>query len=69
MENFSADPGDKEYKTEGFSQLLWAIGELYHDKEPAMHYAYPRGTLKVELHKKEPINTCTPFVKRLTTQK
>ncbi|KAK7603035.1 hypothetical protein V9T40_003034 [Parthenolecanium corni] len=65
----SSDPGDKEYKTEGFSQLLWAIGELYHDKEPAMHYAYSRGALKVELHKKEPINTCTPFVKTLTPPK
>lgn len=51
---------------EGFSQLIWATGKLFHDKEPAMHSAYPRGALRVELHKKEPINTCFPFVKQFS---
>lgn len=67
--NIIADPGDKEYKMEGSSQLIWAIGKLFHDKEPAMHTVYPRGPLKVELHRKEPINTCFPFVRRTMKMK
>ncbi|XP_065225069.1 protein Skeletor, isoforms B/C [Planococcus citri] len=59
----SPDIGDKEYKMEGSSQLIWAIGKLFHDKEPAIHSVYPRGPLNIELHKKESINTCFPFVK------
>ena len=63
---FAADSGDREYKMEGSSQMIWAMGELFHDKEPSMHRVFPRGATKLELNRKEPINTCIPFVKSTT---
>lgn len=60
---FSAESGDREFKEEGPSQLIWAMGRLDHKNEPAFHDFYPRGSLSVELGRKEPYNTCFSFTR------
>ncbi|XP_039278972.1 protein Skeletor, isoforms B/C [Nilaparvata lugens] len=59
----SSDAGDKEFKTEGVSQVIWALGRLDANNEPAFHDIYPRGSTPIELGRKEPYNTCYSFTK------
>ncbi|XP_054258338.1 protein Skeletor, isoforms B/C [Macrosteles quadrilineatus] len=59
----SSESGDREFKEEGPSQLIWAMGRLDHKSEPAFHDFYPRGSLSVELGRKEPYNTCFSFTR------
>lgn len=61
----TADGGDREFKVEGASQLIWALGRLDHNNEPAFHDIYPRGGISVELNPKEPINTCFAFTRTI----
>jgi hypothetical protein len=56
-----ADPGDKEYPTEGSSYVVWAIGRLNHNKEPMFHDIYPKGNVKLELNRKEKESNCFAF--------
>jgi hypothetical protein len=57
----TADPGDKEYSTDGSSYVVWAIGRLNHNKEPMFHDIYPKGNVKLELNRKEKENNCFAF--------
>nr|XP_018911611.1 PREDICTED: protein Skeletor, isoforms B/C [Bemisia tabaci] len=57
----SSDPGDKEYKTNGTSHMIWAIGRLDKKKEPFFHDVYPRGSTSIELVPKEPFYNCVQF--------
>lgn len=66
---FLADVGDKEFKTDGTSQLIWAMGRLDDNKEPAFHDVYPRGPNAVELGRKEPYNECYPFTRSIKEPK
>lgn len=57
----SADPGDKEYSTEVESQLVWAIGKLDSNKEPAFHSLYPRTGISVKFSVGQTYRECIPF--------
>jgi len=57
----TADPGDKEYPTEGSSYVVWAIGRLNHNKDPMFHDIYPKGNVKLELNRKERESNCFAF--------
>ena len=58
-----ADPGDKEYPTEGSSYVVWAIGRLSHNKEPMFHDIYPKGNIKLEFNRKETGSNCFEFTR------
>lgn len=53
------DPGDREYSTELDTQLIWAIGKLDSNKEPAFHSIYPRSGISVKLG--QTYRECLPF--------
>lgn len=55
----SADPGDKDFNSDGVTQLVWAIGKLDSNKEPAFHDLYPRSQVTVEWGK--PMHNCFSF--------
>nr|CAD7448555.1 unnamed protein product [Timema bartmani] len=59
----SADPGDQEYRTEGWSYVVWAVGRLNHNKEPMFHDIYPKWNLKLELNRKEHSSDCFAFTR------
>nr|CAD7266950.1 unnamed protein product [Timema shepardi] len=59
----SADPGDQEYRTEGWSYVVWAVGKLNHNKEPMFHDIYPKWNLKLELNRKEHSSDCFAFTR------
>ncbi|XP_077288132.1 cytochrome and DOMON domain-containing protein knickkopf [Arctopsyche grandis] len=63
----SSDAGDKEYVTEGNTYIVWAIGRLDSNKEPAFHDFYPKRDVILEFGVKEPINTCFDFTRSDTT--
>uniref|UniRef100_A0A1B6DSH2 DOMON domain-containing protein n=3 Tax=Clastoptera arizonana TaxID=38151 RepID=A0A1B6DSH2_9HEMI len=58
----SSDPGDKEFKVDGPSQLIWAFGRLDANNEPSFHDVYPRGSISIELGSKETFDNCFPFI-------
>ncbi|CAH0554460.1 unnamed protein product [Brassicogethes aeneus] len=59
----SPDHGDKEYPTDAPAYIVWAIGKLDQNKEPAFHDYYPKHDIKIEFMPKEPIKTCFSFTK------
>ncbi|XP_060529801.1 protein Skeletor, isoforms B/C isoform X1 [Cylas formicarius] len=59
----SPDNGDKEYPTEGSIYIVWAIGKLDENREPAFHDTYPKTNISIELNAKEPHRTCFPFTR------
>ncbi|KAG8230724.1 hypothetical protein J437_LFUL010825, partial [Ladona fulva] len=64
----TSDPGDKEIPSEGNVQLIWALGLLNEDKEPSFHDLYPRGSLSVNLGRKEAESNCFAFTRTQTTE-
>lgn len=63
MISFSADPGDKEYPIEGSVYIVWGVGRLDENKEPAFHDLYSKTDIKLQLTPKEPQNNCVSFTK------
>lgn len=59
----SADSGDKEYPAEGSIYVVWAMGKLDENKEPAFHDVYPKTNISIELNPKEPKKTCYAFTR------
>ncbi|KAL1497150.1 hypothetical protein ABEB36_008156 [Hypothenemus hampei] len=59
----SPDPGDKEFPSEGSVYIIWAIGKLDENKEPAFHDLYPKANISLELNPKEPMNNCFSFTR------
>ncbi|XP_015516965.1 protein Skeletor, isoforms B/C [Neodiprion pinetum] len=57
----SSDPIDKNYPTDRPVYVVWALGRLDENKEPNFHDVYPKGNLKLELHRTQPENTCLDF--------
>lgn len=60
---FSADVGDKEIPAEGYIYVVWGIGKLDENKEPAFHDLYSKDDVKIELSPKEPQNNCFSFTR------
>lgn len=49
--------------TEGSTYIIWAIGRLDNNKEPAFHDFYPKRDVKLDFGIKDPINTCFSFTR------
>ncbi|XP_044593778.1 protein Skeletor, isoforms B/C [Cotesia glomerata] len=57
----SPDSGDKPYPTDRPVYVVWSLGRLDENKEPNFHDYYPKTSLKLELNRAEPENTCSDF--------
>lgn len=60
----SADDGDKEYFLTHPMYMVWALGRLDSNKEPAFHDYYPKRDIIIDFGAKEPTNDCFSFVER-----
>lgn len=52
--SLTADPGDKLYPTDSPVYIVWALGPLDHNKQPAFHDYYMKSDLKLYLNRTEP---------------
>ncbi|KAJ8970089.1 hypothetical protein NQ314_001400, partial [Rhamnusium bicolor] len=59
----SPDPGDKEFPAEGSIYVVWGIGKLDENMEPAFHDLYSKTDIKIEMSPKEPHNNCVSFTR------
>uniref|UniRef100_A0AAR5PRQ2 DOMON domain-containing protein n=1 Tax=Dendroctonus ponderosae TaxID=77166 RepID=A0AAR5PRQ2_DENPD len=59
----SSDESDKEFPLEGSIYIVWAIGKLDENNEPAFHDVYPKTNISVELNPKEPKKSCYAFTR------
>lgn len=57
----TGDEGDKVFKTQGATYIVWAVGRLNKFKEPRYHYMYSKGDVKIEFGRKIAKN-CYQFV-------
>ncbi|XP_051164876.1 protein Skeletor, isoforms B/C [Leptopilina boulardi] len=57
----SSDSGDKTYPSNGSVYIVWALGRLDENNEPNFHDIYPKRSLKLELGRPEPYNSCMDF--------
>lgn len=60
----SADSGDKEFELDKEMYVVWAIGQLDSNKEPAFHDLYPKRDIKIHFNSSEPFNDCFSFAKK-----
>lgn len=60
----SADSSDKEYQLDKELFVVWAMGRLDVNKEPAFHDFYPKKDIKIHFNTSEPVNDCFSFSKR-----
>ncbi|XP_018791491.1 PREDICTED: protein Skeletor, isoforms B/C isoform X1 [Bactrocera latifrons] len=59
----SSDPGDKEIRLDKSNYVVWALGELDSNSEPAFHFVYPKSDILIDFNTTEPINDCFSFTK------
>ncbi|XP_060650374.1 protein Skeletor, isoforms B/C [Drosophila nasuta] len=64
----SADDGDKEIFLDRSNYVVWALGQLDSNNEPAFHTYYPKSDIIIDFNTTEPVNDCFSFTKRLVTQ-
>lgn len=57
----SADDGDKEYVLTRPMYMVWALGRLDINKEPAFHDYYPKRDVIINFNPSEPFNDCYSF--------
>lgn len=69
MSIFAADTGDKEYITDRPLYIIWALGKLDRNKEPAFHDKYPKANISILVNPKEPTNNCFAFTRDETGKK
>lgn len=55
----TADSGDIEWKLDGLTHMIWAIGKLDQEMNPAFHMLYPRRLTSVDLS--QSTDTCFSF--------
>jgi DOMON domain len=61
----SADSGDKEFLLNVPMYIIWAMGRLDSNKEPAFHDIYPKGDITMQFNTSEPVNDCLSFTKSI----
>lgn len=61
---FLADPGDKEIRLDKSNYIIWALGQLDSNQEPAFHTYYPKSDVVIDFNATEPVNDCVSFTKR-----
>ncbi|XP_055376503.1 protein Skeletor, isoforms B/C [Condylostylus longicornis] len=59
----SPDSGDKEFRLDRDMYIVWALGELDSNNEPAYHDIFPKGDVKIHFNTSEPVNDCFAFTK------
>ncbi|XP_030768405.1 protein Skeletor, isoforms B/C [Sitophilus oryzae] len=59
----SPDNGDKDIPVNGTIYVVWAMGKLDENKEPAFHDVYPKTNITIEVNPKEPQNNCYSFTR------
>lgn len=47
--------------------MVWALGQLDSNSEPAFHFVYPKSDILIDFNTTEPINDCFSFTKRPET--
>ncbi|CAM1329807.1 Uncharacterised protein PB.1026, partial [Pycnogonum litorale] len=55
------DDGDKEFDIDNEQYFVWAIGKLNKFNEPAFHYLYPKGNVKLRLGRSKDNSSCHQF--------
>ncbi|CAH2058938.1 unnamed protein product, partial [Iphiclides podalirius] len=56
------EPMDLGWKTEGAQHVVWAVGPLDHELEPAYHRLFPRANVSLLLAQNPPENDCFDFI-------
>nr|CAI5865131.1 unnamed protein product [Callosobruchus analis] len=59
----SPDPGDKELSANSTVYVVWGIGKLDENMEPAFHDLYSKTDVTIQTSPKEPQNNCFSFTK------
>lgn len=58
-----ADSGDKEFILDREMFVVWAIGRLDSNNEPAFHDVYPKKDVIIHFNTTEPVNDCFSFTR------
>lgn len=61
-----ADAIDKEFRLDRESFVVWAIGRLDSNREPAFHDLYPKRDVRIHFNTTEPVNDCFSFTRSET---
>lgn len=56
------DEGDKLFKKDGPTSVIWAVGKYNSFKEPRMHYLYPKGSIQINFGRKPAAKNCFHFL-------
>lgn len=59
----SADSGDKEFLLNVPMYVIWGMGRLDLNKEPAFHDVYPKADISMQFNTSESVNDCFSFTK------
>ncbi|XP_037030549.1 protein Skeletor, isoforms B/C [Bradysia coprophila] len=64
----SSDNGDKEFRLDQETYVVWAMGRLDSNNEPAFHDIYPKKDVIIHFNTSEPVNDCFSFSKSETNR-
>lgn len=59
----SSDALDRDWSTSQETHVVWAVGRLDEDGEPAFHTEYPRADLEMRFGDEDFVDTCEPFIR------
>lgn len=59
----SSDSGDKEFRLDKEMYVVWAMGRLDTNNEPAFHDIYPKADIIMHFNTTEPYNDCFSFTR------
>lgn len=60
----SSDPGDREIYLDRPNYVIWAMGHLDSNYEPAFHNLYPKTDVIMHFNTTEPVNDCFSFTRK-----
>lgn len=60
---FLGDSGDKEFRLDKEMFIVWAMGRLDSNNEPAFHDIYPKSDIVINFNTSEPVNDCFSFTR------
>lgn len=55
------EPIDREWVVGRPMFVVWAVGRLDHEREPAFHRLYPKRDVRLDLAKADDTNDCVRF--------
>lgn len=59
----SGDSGDKEFRLDGPMYVVWAMGRLDSNNEPAFHDIYPKKDVIIHFNTSEAVDDCFSFTR------